>query len=39
MDRENDGRRSVGQGVMAVRIPWYTVTILLVGIFLILACA
>jgi hypothetical protein len=39
MDRDQVGRRSDGQGVTAARIPWPTVMILLLGIFLILTYA
>jgi hypothetical protein len=39
IERKDSGRRSIAQGVSAVRIPWTTVMILLAGIFLILTYA
>jgi hypothetical protein len=39
MDRNNFSRRSMVQGVTAVRMPWSTVLFLLAGIFLILTYA
>jgi hypothetical protein len=39
IDRKDSVRRSIAQGVTAMRMPWPTVFFLLAGIFLILTYA